>query len=195
MKYVETERPDKYECYSEPSNGNFIAKCGVFGAFMLTFSLSTPKAYAAPKPKPAIEWRYDQNVDIIPQDLVSINAPVVDMVRLPFYAKIDSISLLGGNWDGYGSEKPNCEAIKNARHLIETLDRETLKFLATDAIYPSSYGSLILDFETKRGLVSVEIGDSTMGFFTDFIDGNNYAAEGISTDFVSVPTSLESCLS
>ena len=43
--------------------------------------------------------------------------------------------------------------------------------------------------------MSVEIGDSTMGFFTDFIDGNNYAAEGISTDFVSVPTSLESCLS
>ena len=195
MKFVETERPDKYQCYSEPSNGDFIAKCGVFGAFMLTFSLSTPKAYAAPKPKPANVWHYNQGTDIIPQDLVSINAPVVDTVRLPFYAKIDGISLLRDNWDGYGSEKPNREAIKNAHHLIETLDRETLKTLNTDAIYPSSYGSLILDFETERGLVSVEIGDKTMGFFTDFVDGNNYAAEGIRTDFVSVPTSLESCLS
>lgn len=195
MRFIETERPDKYKCYSEPSNGNFIAKCVVVGAFMLTFSLSTPKAYAAPNPKPAIEWLYNQKVDIIPQDLVSINAPVVDMVRLPFFAKVDRISLLDNNWDGYGSEKPNSQAIKNARHLIETLDRETLKYLTTDAIYPSSYGSVILDFETKRGLVSVEIGDNTMGFFTDFVDGNNYAAEGISTDFVSVPTSLESCLS
>ena len=195
MKFVEAERPDKYECYSEPSNGNFIAKCTVVGAFILTFSLSTPKAYAVPKSKPSIEWQFNQNVDIIPQGLVSINAPVVDMVRLPFYAKIDSISLLGDNWDGYGSEKPNREAIMNARHLIKTLDRETLKSLDTDAIYPSSYGSLILDFDTERGLVSVEIGDKTMGFFTDFVDGNNYAAEGISTDFVSVPTSLESCLS
>lgn len=195
MKYVETERPDKYKCYSEPSNGDFIAKCAMVGAFMLTFSLSTPKAYAAPKSKPALEWRNNQNVEIIHQGIVSINAPVVDMIRLPFYAKIERIGLLRDNWDGYGSEKPNREAIMNARHLIETLDRETLKSLASDAIYPSSYGSVILDFETERGLVSVEIGDKTMGFFTDFIDGNNYAAEDISTDFVSVPTSLESCLS
>lgn len=195
MRYVETEKPDKYKCYGASNNGNIIAKCMMAGSFILTFSLSTPKSYAAPIHKASIEWKIDNYQTERTQIETVATKPLIDMARLSYIVKINQIGQLQQNWNGCGAEKPNKDAVKNARHLIEILNQEMLKTLHPDDIYASDYGSVILDFETHRGLVSVEMGDMTMGFYTDFTESDNYAAEGISTDFVSVPKTLESYLS
>lgn len=195
MRFIETEKPDKYECYGTSSNGNIIAKCMMAGSFMLTFSLSTPKAYAAPVHRTPIEWIVDNHQTNGIQIETVATKPLIDMARLSCIVKIEQIGRLQQNWNGCGAEKPNGDAVKNAKHLIEVLNKEMLKSLHPDDIYASDYGSVILDFETPRGLVSVEVGDMTMGFYTDFSEGDNYAAECISTDFVSVPKTLESYLS
>lgn len=195
MRYVETENPDKYECYGASNNGSIIAKCMMAGSFMFTFSLSTPKVYAAPIHKAPIEWKIDNHQAERIQIETVATKPLIDIARLSCIVKIDQIGQLQQNWNGCGAEKPNKDAVKNARHLIEILDKEMLKSLHPDDIYASDYGSVILDFGTHRGLVSVEMGDTTMGFYTDFTESENYAAEGISTDFMSVPKTLESYLS
>ena len=195
MRFVEIEKPDKYKCYGVSSNGNFIAKCMMAGALVFTFSLTTPKIYAAPVQKGKIEWVVNNRIAEIASIEFITNKPLFDMLRLSCMVKIEQFDLLQPDWDGNGAMKPNADAVKNAKHLVEILDKEMLKSLNPDDIYPSDYGSVILDFKTHRGLVSVEMGDTTMGFYTDFSEGENYAAEGISTDFMSIPKTLELYLS
>lgn len=108
---------------------------------------------------------------------------------------LDRLATLQDNWDGDGAVSPNPNALKNCRKLVSLLDEDQLKALPQSNVYASSYGSVVLDFETHRGLVSVEVGDDTMGFYTDFIDGDNYAVEGISTSFEQVPNVLQQYLS
>lgn len=195
MKFEETDKIDKYECYETPSGGNFIAKCVFAGAFVLTFSIKTPKIYAVHSSKPAIEWVAENCQNEFVQVDNENAKPLIDTAKLVYYLKIEAIGKLQQNWNSYGADKPNSDAVRNARHLLEVFDDKMLDNLSVDNIYASDYGSIIMDFETARGLVSLEIGDVSMGFYTDFSEGDNYAAEGISTDFMSVPKTLEHYLS
>jgi hypothetical protein len=56
-----------------------------------------------------------------------------------------------------------------------------------DNITPTPYGTLVADFETEKGLVSVEISKYQIGFFTDFVDMENEMSEGVFFDF-AIPT-------
>ena len=111
------------------------------------------------------------------------------------FEAIDRLSALNDDWDGEGAVAPNAMALKNSRKLLSLLKTEQLQALSPADIYASTYGSIVMDFETRRGLVSVEMGDTTMGFYTDFHDEPNYAIEGIRTDFDTVPEKLQQCLS
>lgn len=111
------------------------------------------------------------------------------------FEAINRLSVLDANWDGEGAVAPKAEALKNSRKLLSLLKTEQLQALSPADIYASSYGSVVMDFETRRGLVSVEVGDTTMGFYTDFHDEPNYAIEGIRTDFETVPEKLQQYLS
>lgn len=111
------------------------------------------------------------------------------------FEAIGRLSALNADWDGEGALAPNSEALKNSRRLLSLLKSEQLQALSPVDIYASSYGSVVMDFETHRGLVSVEMGDTTMGFYTDFYDEPNYAIEGIRTDFDAVPEKLQQYLS
>lgn len=111
------------------------------------------------------------------------------------FETIDKLSELKENWDGEGAAVPNAKALDNSRKLLSLLSPEQLHTLSLDGIYASTYGSIVMDFETRRGLVSVEMGDTTMGFYTDFHDEPNYAIEGIRTDFDTVPEKLQQYLS
>lgn len=63
-----------------------------------------------------------------------------------------------------------------------------------DEISYTAYGNVVFDLEAPRGLVSIEIGQHQIGFFTEFKDGDDYASDGIETDFKSVPNYLEEVL-
>lgn len=58
----------------------------------------------------------------------------------------------------------------------------------------TAYGNIVIDLEAPRGLVSIEIGQHQIGFFTEFEDGEDFASDGIETDFESVPGYLKTVL-
>lgn len=120
-------------------------------------------------------------------------APLV-VSKLSLLMRIEEISRLQTNWDGDGAVTPNVDAVRNARNLIHQLEEKDADKLLDGDVYASSYGSVVMDFETERGMVSVEIGDRSMGFFTDFENDVNYAAVGISVDGYKVPEVLRKYL-
>ena len=63
-----------------------------------------------------------------------------------------------------------------------------------DEISYTAYGNVVMDLEMPRGLVSIEIGQHKIGFFTEFENGEDYASDGIETDFKSVPEYLKAIL-
>lgn len=103
---------------------------------------------------------------------------------------VRGLSRLEDNWDGYGAKAPSTESITNTHYFIDLLNRYSCVLPKEEDIYATTYGSIVVDIHTAKGQVSIEIGSSLIGFFTDFTDGNNYGSEGIPTDFKSIPQEL-----
>ena len=57
-------------------------------------------------------------------------------------------------------------------------------------VVPSVFGTIVVDAMVERGLVSIEIGKTKVGFFTDYEDGINEESDGMATDFTSIPEPL-----
>ena len=108
--------------------------------------------------------------------------------------RISEIDNLKDNWDGYGAIAPSEIVIKNAFKFIDCILAEGFNAIEKDDIIPTPYGSIVLDFNTTRGLVSVEIGLNQIGFFTEFVNQNDFASDGIITDFRTIPEDLEKAL-
>jgi hypothetical protein len=53
----------------------------------------------------------------------------------------------------------------------------------------------VLDFNSSKGLVSVEVGENQIGFFTEFINQKDFASDGIDTDFRTLSEELKKALS
>lgn len=105
---------------------------------------------------------------------------------------LDKISKITNGWDGYKAITPENEVIDNAKSFIMNLSY--YNYDAPASIEPTPYGSIVIDFEGERGLVSVEIGKSKIGWFTDFLDGHNHASEGMTYNFNYIPQALEQLL-
>lgn len=106
---------------------------------------------------------------------------------------LDAFDELCPGWDGDNAIAPISLVINNAKKFIFCLSNYGYQ-VPTD-IEPTPYGSIVMDFDVDRGLVSVEIGMTKIGWFTDFEDGHNYASEGLECDFNTIPQSLESLFS
>ena len=83
------------------------------------------------------------------------------------------------------------EIINNARNFVLAL------WLAIehgpnviDVQVPSNFNTVVIDIQVRRGFISIEIGKTKVGFFTDFDDGINKESDGIETDFRSVPEQI-----
>ena len=63
-----------------------------------------------------------------------------------------------------------------------------------DEISYTAYGNIVMDLEAPRGLVSIEIGQHKIGFFTEFEDGDNFASDGIESNFKEIPEYLKTIL-
>ena len=116
------------------------------------------------------------------QDIVRLSEPVYSMSAGRFVNKINLFGKLAENWDGHGASAPNHKTLVNARKFImESIAKEDvlLETLEPDNITPTPYGTIVFDWEVDKNIVSVEIGDTKIGFFTDFgNNGNNIISEG-----------------
>lgn len=83
------------------------------------------------------------------------------------------------------------EIINNARNFVSALWR-TIEHgpNVIDVQVPSNFNTVVIDIQVRRGFISIEIGKSKVGFFTDFDDGINEESDGIETDFRSVPEQI-----
>jgi len=95
--------------------------------------------------------------------------------------------LLEGNWDGMGASPVRQEVIDNAIAFIELVRDECGLYPGVDDVYASTYGTIIIDYEKVCGTMSIEIGLTELGFYTDLKSGYNYGSEGIKCDFKSIP--------
>jgi hypothetical protein len=79
-----------------------------------------------------------------------------------------SLAKLKENWDGYGASPINQNAILNSISFLDLIPTSFNKMIDEDTITPTPYGTIVFDWENDKGILSVEIGNTTMGFFTDF---------------------------
>lgn len=139
------------------------------------------------------------DVPIVQQFISSPDTPVVAKKRdleqvLPndIKGRMEKLARLQDNWDGYGASAVSRKVVKNATLFLRTLQREDIHLPQSDDIYSTPYGSIVIDLFNSYGLVSLEIGDSQIGYFTDYSGRSNWGSEGIETDFNSIPEVLKS---
>lgn len=104
--------------------------------------------------------------------------------------RMHSIAGLKDNWDGYGASAISATIIRNACTFLRTLQRTGVKIENPTNIYPTPYGTVVIEVYNDRGLVSMEIDRHQVGFFTDYRASGNWGAEGIDTDFKEIPEQL-----
>ena len=85
--------------------------------------------------------------------------------------RLSCISALKDNWDGYGTCQPYKIVLNNTIKFVEKVEEEGLsKFLDEDNITPTPYGTIDVDLVSDNGVISVEIGKGSIGYFVDFKD-------------------------
>lgn len=104
--------------------------------------------------------------------------------------RMRSIAVLHDNWDGYGASAVSTVIIRNARTFLRTLQGKGIEIEDPTKIYPTPYGTVVIEVNNDRGLVSMEIDQHRVGFFTDYRASGNWGAEGIETDFKEIPEQL-----
>ncbi len=194
MKYKTTEKKDKYSYYQKAAKGGAIA---TLVGTMLNFSFAPElsRGYSSRSMTIHCPWIANPSGAVVAEDDFTKELQFTyPWSKLSLLMKVDEISHYKSNWDGDGADAPNKDAVENAYNMIMALGDAEASYLDSECIYASSYGSVILDFETKRGIVSAEIGDKSMGFYTDFTEGDNYAAEGIALENDRVPDVLKKYL-
>ncbi len=111
----------------------------------------------------------------------------VDNSKLQF---LYSMQELEENWDGNGAVKPDNIVIENAVSFMSTLPFSIINDVKQDKITATPYGTLVLNWEKNNQLISVEIGESELGFFSEFVDNDNLSIESTPFDKNELPKEL-----
>jgi hypothetical protein len=105
--------------------------------------------------------------------------------------KLDEISQLQPNWDGYNAIPPNPIVIKESKAFLEGLPISVLQFLSIEEITPTPYGTIVMDFYNRGNKLSLEFGKTQIGFYSDFLNGENVESDGVKFDTTKLPNELE----
>jgi hypothetical protein len=106
---------------------------------------------------------------------------IIDPVKInPLAAlenKIHSIKNLQVNWDGYGADVPDEKVIVNSLSFLNKLPEVIQTEVKPDKILPTPYGTIVFDIERDNSLISIEIGEHKIGFFSEFPDDENFSVD------------------
>ena len=140
------------------------------------------------------ETRIEQRLYDLYSDtpLVSLEeGQVVDLLPVELGEKLNDIEALREGWDGYHGAAIDKRVVSNARRFITTMAADGLEIASVDDIYPTPYGTIVVEYHNDHGLVSMEISGTQVGYFTDYPGCGNYGSRGIDTDFNSIPEELK----
>ena len=111
--------------------------------------------------------------------------------------KIDKIATLENKWNNLKTPKISSEIIRNYLQIINALSPSILYYLDSENIYPTKFGTIILDWEfNNNNLLSLEIAKNSVGYFMEK-NGKDYKeVEEISIDnFKHIINSLNNDIS
>jgi len=111
-----------------------------------------------------------------------------------FQQRLAKIYSLENNWNGENGCSVDLLVYINTNEFLSKIDSKILDYLKEDEILPTPYGTITLDFEKNNELVSIEIGENQIGFFTDFNLRNNLCSDGLDFPKKNVPESLKEAL-
>ncbi len=109
--------------------------------------------------------------------------------------KISGFLMLDDNWDGCGASRLSECVAKNAFRFVDAARFCGYCPSSDDDVTLTPYGTIVIDYSSNAGLVSIEIGSEKVGFFTDFVKGGNHYSKGIVTSFKVVPQKIKHNLS
>ena len=174
-----------------------LTLCGMFVSVMIAVSPVDYSAADAPSygSEVQVEYVVGTHSSISMADIRGEQRMLLSSVYDKAREGLNVVATLQDNWDGFGASAPSEKVISNVRKLISAMEISDLMCCGADDIEATPYGTIVFDVNTDAGLVSAEIGETMLGFFTDFKNGHNYASEGIETNFESVPNELAGLLS
>ena len=189
---IATYGNDAEQLYKEmPKLNANLLKVTLAGGLVLYVPAQPSSSYVQDSVKPQIEMT--SNIKTAP--VLSTEELALPSLSKELSARMRSIARLRDNWDGYGASAVPTVIIRNARSFLRTLQGKGVKIEDATSIYPTPYGTVVIEVNNDRGLVSMEIDRHHVGFFTDYRACGNWGSEGINTDFKDIPEQLRQHLS
>ncbi|NDP20721.1 MAG: hypothetical protein GZ091_06545 [Paludibacter sp.] len=136
---------------------------------------STPLIFAMATPMYPANSNFNSNQTFKPS-AIQFSQP---LSYKKFQQQLAKIYCLRNNWDGKNACEVDLLVYSNTNDFLSKIDSKILDFLNEQSILPTPYGTITLDFEKNNNLVSIEIGETQIGFFTDLLSGENISADNI----------------
>jgi|GEM_PF-5942114 len=111
-------------------------------------------------------------------------------INVEISKRINEIASLNYNWDGYNAVTPEPIVFLNVYNFLKSLPTYVIGNLNKDEITPTPYGTIVLDWNKNDELVSVEIGETECGFFSEFNDNTNMELDAIPFTKDQIPFQL-----
>lgn len=118
------------------------------------------------------------------------NAIVQESPYTMVKAFVKNLTTLPKDLPGADFEVPSHQIAENAVKFLRAMESAGLDCPEEGNVMPTVFGTIVIDVQTERGLVSMEIGRTKVGFFTDYKDGINEESDGLLTGFESIPSQL-----
>lgn len=89
------------------------------------------------------------------------------------FSKLNEISEIIDNWDGFGAVKPSKKCINNVTNIFRRMELKNLARLSFYDINPSPYGTVEMEWKIGLGIANIEVGDNLVSITSEFPDGRN----------------------
>ncbi|HEY1018437.1 MAG TPA: hypothetical protein VGE25_05535 [Sediminibacterium sp.] len=123
----------------------------------------------------------------------------IEPIRVDFFSnvesKINSFKHLSNNWDGFGADVPDDKVINNSIKFASNLPDAIRSEINPESVVATPYGTIVFDIEHNEDLISIEIGEKNIGFFSDFSDSDNISLDGVLFNPNNLPIELVSAFS
>lgn len=171
------------------NNNIFIAPILLFGAHPTPY-MNTGQSMTMQNLSLPIETVINRSNDIS-SGILKYTIPIGASHYPKIKRRLTFLSFLRPDWNGDGADVPSEQTFFNANRFIERLPDDILQNLPEENINLTPYGTIIFDFENESGeLVSVEVGKEKIGFFTEFISGENIESSGEKIGVNEVPKAI-----
>lgn len=134
--------------------------------------------------------KYDSRQEEIYTYLLPVDFEVNTLENLESF--ILRLADLKKNWDGRGALSITPKVISNTFQFIKRIPTYYTNFLTEDSFTPTPYGTLVIDWysEDEQSNLSIEIGETEIGFFVKKNDEYLLLSEGLKFNEYDIPNQI-----